>query len=765
MKRHKLLSWVLSLVMALTVFSIPAWSAYAGEADQFCLATITYDEDNDQDVYEQLQNEVNFADIIEQDDRHLSKEITISKQGEDGWQKFLEADQIVWRNSDPTVAGIMYSSYTTDDEPAICYEEELVLDAMDNTLDDIEYPDPSIFIVPKKAGEITLTATLKYTDDDSNTSVTKALSLKVNITDNDLVKYCLAGATYNEATERDTFTPYGAEIDFGNMIKESGSRYASMCVCSNESGEWDTIWIGRIEWTNDDPSVAAIAYYDSENDKDVICSEKTLCLKEKSDEDGAENYFSLYPKKEGQVNLSASIYDEAETTEPIATILLKVTVSDDDTVHYRLAGVTFKEGEDDLYTPYEAEMNYSDMIKDQDNAFRNMAICSDEDGSWEGFWTKKLVWHNNSTSVAAIKYWNPKTHQEVVSSNATLTFTAPGEDQPVDNWFCVVPKTTGEVNLSVDVYDKEKGEEIVATIPIKITIEDQDIGAIKKAAYEGYLKWYDYNTDYADYNWKELCGSLPSIKEYNSEQDTEIMKVTEAEVKGIAVEATIGGKKYTTKPKKSSEGDWYEYSVKFAQAAFASSVTVKYTMADAVKTEKICVSKAVTPKITVTNYTYNGKTRYPSFTVKVGSTKLTNGKDYKYDKNGLKNVGAKKFDVWNIPTAKYRFYETKSFKINPKGTSLKTLKKEKKAFTATWTKQAAKMSTSRITGYQIMCATNKAFTKGKKTVTVKGYATTSKKIKKLKKKKTYYVKIRTYKKVGKITYYSPWSKVKTVKTK
>ena len=29
MKRHKLLSWVLSLVMALTVFSVPVGSAYA----------------------------------------------------------------------------------------------------------------------------------------------------------------------------------------------------------------------------------------------------------------------------------------------------------------------------------------------------------------------------------------------------------------------------------------------------------------------------------------------------------------------------------------------------------------------------------------------------------------------------------------------------------------------------------------------------------------------------------------------------------------
>ena len=94
------------------------------------------------------------------------------------------------------------------------------------------------------------------------------------------------------------------------------------------------------------------------------------------------------------------------------------------------------------------------------------------------------------------------------------------------------------------------------------------------------------------------------------------------------------------------------------------------------------------------------------------------------------------------------------------------MKKGKKSFTVNWNKQAAKMSKSRITGYQIQYSTSKKFTKKTtKTITVKGYKNTSKKIKKLKKKTKYYVKVRTYK-----TYYgekmcSPWSKVKTVKTK
>ena len=75
------------------------------------------------------------------------------------------------------------------------------------------------------------------------------------------------------------------------------------------------------------------------------------------------------------------------------------------------------------------------------------------------------------------------------------------------------------------------------------------------------------------------------------------------------------------------------------------------------------------------------------------------------------------------------------------------------------------MSKSRITGYQIQLATNSKFTKGKKTVTVKGYKKVSKKVTKLKGKKKYYVRVRTYKTVSGVKYYSPWSKIKTVKTR
>ncbi len=95
----------------------------------------------------------------------------------------------------------------------------------------------------------------------------------------------------------------------------------------------------------------------------------------------------------------------------------------------------------------------------------------------------------------------------------------------------------------------------------------------------------------------------------------------------------------------------------------------------------------------------------------------------------------------------------------PKSTSIKSLKKGKKSVTVNWKK------VSYVKGYQVQLATDKKFKKNKKTVTVSKQKTTKTTVKKLKAKKKYYVRVRTYKVVNGTKIYSNWSKVKTVKTK
>lgn len=97
--------------------------------------------------------------------------------------------------------------------------------------------------------------------------------------------------------------------------------------------------------------------------------------------------------------------------------------------------------------------------------------------------------------------------------------------------------------------------------------------------------------------------------------------------------------------------------------------------------------------------------------------------------------------------------------VKPKKTSIKKLSKGKKKFTITWAK------VSGVKGYQIQYSTDKKFKKNNKSVTVTKQKTTKATIKKLKSKKKYYVRVRTYKTVNGKKVYSSWSKVKSVKTK
>ena len=91
-------------------------------------------------------------------------------------------------------------------------------------------------------------------------------------------------------------------------------------------------------------------------------------------------------------------------------------------------------------------------------------------------------------------------------------------------------------------------------------------------------------------------------------------------------------------------------------------------------------------------------------------------------------------------------------------TKIKTITKKKKALKLTWKKVKG------VKGYQIQYSTSNNFKKAKK-VTIKKAKITSKTIKKLKAKKKYYVRIRTYIIVNGKKRYSGWSKIKSQKTK
>ncbi|MDO5594618.1 MAG: hypothetical protein Q4G01_07410 [Eubacteriales bacterium] len=175
--------------------------------------------------------------------------------------------------------------------------------------------------------------------------------------------------------------------------------------------------------------------------------------------------------------------------------------------------------------------------------------------------------------------------------------------------------------------------------------------------------------------------------------------------------------------------------------------------------------------ITVKNVTKTASTK--AQTVKLGgkakeSAKLSYKSSSKYvkvDKKGkvtiAKNfVGKATITVTASATKTYQETVKKvTVTVNPAGVKLTGVKNYKgKKLKAYWKKN------TKVTGYQVQYSTSSKF-KSAKTVTVKGCKNTSKNITKLTKNKKYYVRVRTYKTVGKVNYYSGWSNTKSITIK
>ena len=167
--------------------------------------------------------------------------------------------------------------------------------------------------------------------------------------------------------------------------------------------------------------------------------------------------------------------------------------------------------------------------------------------------------------------------------------------------------------------------------------------------------------------------------------------------------------------------------------------------------------KPVSRKLTVKvkNVTYNGKAQKPAITVYAGKKKLSS-KYYTVSYKNNKNVGYGTVVVKG--KGSYSKYSgTANFKINLKKTKLSSAKSTKrKTFTTTWKK------TGGNSGWQVQYSTNKKFRSGVRTVNLKS-RNTKLAVRNLKNRKKYYVRVRSYKKVGKQTWYSRWSSVKSVR--
>lgn len=162
-----------------------------------------------------------------------------------------------------------------------------------------------------------------------------------------------------------------------------------------------------------------------------------------------------------------------------------------------------------------------------------------------------------------------------------------------------------------------------------------------------------------------------------------------------------------------------------------------------------------TVKLSKSSYTYTGKARKPSVTVKsADGTKLVKGTDYTVSyASGRKAIGSYKVTVKG--KGSYKGKVTKSFTIKPAKVSLSSAKSGSAGkLTVKWAKAAG--------GVKYQVAYKKSGSSSWSYATVSG---TSKTLKGLARNKKYKVKVRAYKKVDGTKYCGAWSSAKTVKVK
>ena len=172
------------------------------------------------------------------------------------------------------------------------------------------------------------------------------------------------------------------------------------------------------------------------------------------------------------------------------------------------------------------------------------------------------------------------------------------------------------------------------------------------------------------------------------------------------------------------------------------------------KLTRTSIAKATVSGLKSKYYTSKAITQKP--VVKLGSKTLKAGTDYTVSYKNNKAVGTATVTITG--KGAYKGSVKATFKICPKKTAIKKVTSPKtKQMKVTYGK------VSGVTGYQVTYSTSSKFTK--KTTKSVNASGTSKTISKLKKGKTYYVKVRTYKKVSGTKYYSGWSAVKKIKVK
>ena len=359
--------------------------------------------------------------------------------------------------------------------------------------------------------------------------------------------------------------------------------------------------------------------------------------------------------------------------------------------------------------------------------------------SWISFEAEYLKWVSQEDPKARLGYLNVVSDEETMKESVKAAKALKTSKNEV---FLDLANKTEFVTYDYSLCEKEG-------LPVEIWVNDE-LNAFMGITERDVLETLDPYVTGATVD-KYIYGKpsielSPSVYTYNGE------------VRKPAVTVRLNGKKLKKSDYKLtwSEGckdpGTYQVTARLRKGILAGAGTAEFVIMEAAET--ISISDC---NITVKDRVYTGKAITPKVTVKYGDKTLKAGRDYTLDYNKkLTDIGPATVTV----KGKGDFSGSKkvAFKVIPKGTTFTKLTGGKGQIKLAWEQP------ENITGYQIQYDLKKDF-KDAKEVNKKKKKIVTETIKKLQGNKTYYVRIRTFKKVGKKVYYSTWSEAKTVRTK
>ena len=328
----------------------------------------------------------------------------------------------------------------------------------------------------------------------------------------------------------------------------------------------------------------------------------------------------------------------------------------------------------------------------------------------------KVTWTSSDSSKVSIKvggtYNEKATLYRKTRGDVTVTATMMDENgKVIEKTFCVTGyKTTYDWDISLDcdwIYVKDS-----TPVQPKVVVKDKG-GTVLQEGRDYTLSYRDNYLPKGESSWTGYVCVFPIGEYTGAEPEEEYFSII---MKNVTQTATNT---------KMPQWIWGIY-----QSSYDVSVGQSFTLKPEAK----------------------GKITYKTSNKKVATV---NSKG----KVTVKGTGKATITVTAKATSTYSKCVKKSTVYGvPKKPETKKLTAGKKRFTVQWKKD------KKADGYQVQYSTDKKFKKNVKSVNVSKKSTKAT-VKKLKKGKTYRVRIRSYKKINGKKYYSGWSKMKSVKVK